>query len=156
MSTYQLHTVHPDAVEDARNTGRDVNGNPVVVTDASGREPLRCCLRDAAAGERIMLFGYRPSLPASPYAETGAVFAHAERCAGPWSTTDYPVDWVGRRQVIRAYDERGWIHPASISHDGSDPETVLADVLAQPGVVEAHSRNIAYGCFMFAATRAAD
>ncbi len=153
MSTFTLHTVNPDAVEIARRTGRDVNDNTVVSSYAAGGEPLRCCLRDAAPGERIILFGYRPTLPASPYVETGAVFAHADPCAGPWSTTVYPADWIGRPQVLRAYDARGWIHPASTTHDGADPEAVLAEVLARPGVVEAHSRNISYGCFMFSATR---
>ena len=37
-------------------------------------------------------------------------------------------------------------------HDGTDPEAALATVLAAPGVVEVHSRNIAYGCYMFAVT----
>jgi hypothetical protein len=55
--------------------------------------------------------------------------------------------------VLRAYDERGRIHPATRVHDGADPEREIADVLAQPGVVAVHSRNIAYGCFMFAVTR---
>jgi hypothetical protein len=54
--------------------------------------------------------------------------------------------------VLRAYDDRGWIHPATRTHDGTEPERVLAEVLAEPGVVEVHSRNIGYGCFMFAAT----
>ena len=54
--------------------------------------------------------------------------------------------------MLRAYDNRGWIHPATRVHDGSDPEAAIAAVLAEPGVVEVHSRNIAYGCFMFAVT----
>jgi hypothetical protein len=37
--------------------------------------------------------------------------------------------------------------------DGSDPEAAIAAVLDEPGVVEVHSRNIAYGCFMFAVTK---
>ncbi len=52
--------------------------------------------------------------------------------------------------MLRAYDDRGWIHPATTVHDGSDPESAIAEVLAAPGVVEVHSRNIAYGCYMFA------
>ena len=51
----------------------------------------------------------------------------------------------------RTHDERGWIHPATRVHDGTDPERELAEVLAAPGVVEVHSRNVAYGCWMFAA-----
>jgi hypothetical protein len=119
---------------------------------AGGGEPLRCCLRDATAGEELMLFGYEPPLPSSPYREVGAVFAHAEPCAGAAATDAYPEGWRGRPQVLRAYDERGWIHPATRLHDGSDPESAIAAVLAQPGVVRVHSRNVAYGCYMFTVT----
>jgi hypothetical protein len=56
--------------------------------------------------------------------------------------------------VLRAYDDRGWIHDATTVHDGENPEAVIAAMLAEPGVVEIHSRNIAYGCYMFAITGA--
>jgi hypothetical protein len=125
------------------------DGVPVV---AGGGEPLRCCLRDATAGEELVLFNFEPPLPDSPYRERGAVFAHAAACAGPASTS-YPPDWQGRPQALRAYDARGWIHPSTRVHDGADPETALADVLSDPTVVEVHSRNLAYGCYMFTATR---
>lgn len=129
-----------------------VRDDGVAVT-ASGGEPLRCCLRDAAAGEELVLFNYSPPLPApSPYEERGAVFAHATSCGGPVSDS-YPAEWVGRPQVLRAYDARGWIHPATCVHDGTDPEAAIASVLAHPEVVEVHSRNVAHGCYMFAITR---
>jgi hypothetical protein len=124
---------------------------------ASGGEPLRCCLRDAEAGERCLLFNYRPPLPASsPYQEAGAVFAHAaaDDCPGaPEMFGGYPADWRGRPQVLRAYDSRGFIHPATRLHDGADPEAVIAEVFADPDVVLVHSRNVAYGCYMFAISR---
>lgn len=83
----------------------------------------------------------------------GAVFAHAELCAGPERTDAYPADWHGRPQALGAYDERGWIHPATTMHDGSDPEAVNAAILADATVVQLHSHNLAYGCYMFAVTR---
>ena len=70
------------------------------------------------------------------------MFVHASAC-----------EWLGRPQVLRAYDARGWIHPTTRTHDGSDADDVLAAVLAEPGVELVHSRNVAYGCYMFAATR---
>ncbi|MFC4856656.1 DUF1203 domain-containing protein [Actinophytocola glycyrrhizae] len=129
-----------------------VRGDGVAVV-ASGGEDLRCCLRGAVAGEEMILFNYSPPLPApSPYEERGAVFAHAAPCDGPESA-GYPPEWVGRAQALRAYDARGWIHPATCVHDGSDPEAAVAAVFAHPEVVEVHSRNVAYGCYMFAITR---
>ncbi|MGI5177526.1 DUF1203 domain-containing protein [Dactylosporangium sp. CA-152071] len=149
---FTVRAIDPAILESLRGKGIDVSGNPVVEQDASGGEPLRCCLRDAVAGERLMLFGFEPVLPASPYREIGAVFAHARRCDGP-ARTGYPEGWRGRSQVLRAYDARGWIHPATRVHDGEDPEGVIADVLSDAAVVRVDSRNVAYGCFMFTVTR---
>ncbi|BCB77376.1 DUF1203 domain-containing protein [Phytohabitans flavus] len=148
--TFQINALPAGTLETVRDTGKDVSGNPVERVTATGGEPIRCCLRDAEAGEELILFGYEPPLPPGPYREVGPVFAHAEPCAGPAATADtYPEDWRRRSQVLRAYDERGWIHPATRVHDGSDPEGAIAKVLAEPGVVQVHSRNVAYGCYMF-------
>jgi hypothetical protein len=149
-----VHALAPDDLARMRGTDPDL---PVVGVEAAGGEPLRCCLRDADPGEACLLAGYRPPLPASPYVEQGAVFVHAESCPGfaPDPTGGgYPQAWESRPQVLRAYDDRGWIHPATRVHDGSASAEVLAEVLAEPGVVLVHSRNIAYGCYMFAATAA--
>ncbi|MFI7020025.1 DUF1203 domain-containing protein [Streptomyces sp. NPDC050164] len=128
-------------------------GNRAERITAEGGEPLRCCLRDARSGDKLLLFGYQPPLPASPYCEAGPVLAHAAPCAGPVGIVGYPPDWRGRPQVLRAYDDRGWIHDATTVHDGQDPEKVIAELLAEPDVVQLHSRNIAWGCYMFAITR---
>jgi len=144
---FLLETIDAAAVDRARSTGLDTSGHPVQHLESTGGEPLRCCLRNAEAGEKAILFGYEPPLPASPYREIGAVFTHAEPCDGPASVTEYPRDWYGKAQVLRAYDDRGWIHPATCVHDGSDPEGAIRKVLAEPGVVQVHSRNISYGCY---------
>ena len=152
--TFQVHPISAEVLDGVRAGGIDASGNPVVRLTAEGGEPLRCCLRDAAAGEAIVLFGYEPALPSSPYREVGAVYAHAEPCAGPDAPGRYPSAWRGRQQVLRAYDRRGWIRDARV-HDGTDPEAVLVDLLADPEVVLIHSRNVAYGCYMLAVTRPA-
>ncbi|MGZ4595839.1 MAG: DUF1203 domain-containing protein [Actinomycetes bacterium] len=153
---FRIDPIPAELLEEVRARGVDVAGNPVEYVDAAdgGGEPLRCCLRDALPGERLMLFGYEPPMPApSPYREVGAVLVHAQPCAGPQSRTHYPPDWRGRPQVLRAYDRRGWIHEATRTHDGTDPEIAIADLLADPDVVQIHSRNIAWGCYMFTITR---
>ena len=154
-TSFRFHALPVATLDRVRADLIDDNGVPVERVTAEGREPLRCCLRGARAGEALLLFGYRPALPASPYAEIGPVYAHAEPCDGPASATEYPAEWLRRPQVLRAYDRRGWIHEATRVHDGSDPEGALAAVLADPDVVQVHSRNVAWGCYMFAVTRAA-
>jgi hypothetical protein len=143
-----IHALPSDVLERMRGSAPDL---PVERVRAEGGEPLRCCLRDARPGEACLLAGYEPRLPESPYVEKGAVFVHADPCGGP-ADDGYPRDWERRPQVLRAYDERGWIHPATRTHDGTDPAAELAAVLAEPGVAVVHSRNVAYGCYMFAAT----
>jgi hypothetical protein len=149
---FRIHAVPPAILDEVRATQRDASGNAPAQVIADGGEPLRCCLRDAAAGEELILFGYEPPLPVSPYREIGAIFTHAQPCTGRASSEAYPADWRVRSQVLRAYDDRGWIHAATV-HDGEHPETAIAELLAVPEVVQIHSRNVAYGCYMFTVTR---
>jgi hypothetical protein len=152
-TAFRIHALPEQVLETVRSGGLDASGNPAEQVVATGGEPVRCCLRDAAEGEALLLFGYEPPLPTSPYREMGAVFAHAFACGGPDDAHRYPAAWVGRPQVLRAYDARGWIHEATTVHDGSSPEEAIARVLAAPDVVQVHSRNVAYGCYMFTVTR---
>lgn len=155
MAGYEIAALPAAGLADVRARGVDAHGTSVEHWSASGGEPLRCCLRDAAAGEDLILFGCEPRLPAaSPYREVGAVFAHKMPCSGVAATDRYPTGWYGRSQVLRAYDRRGWIHAATRVHDGVNPEGVITAMLANPDIVEIHSRNVAYGCYMFAITRA--
>jgi Protein of unknown function (DUF1203) len=153
MSDFRIHALSADVLAAARAGRVDAWGSPIEHVVAEGGEPLRCCLRDARPGEELVLFGFEPPLPPSPYREVGAVFAHAEPCHGPAATDAYPSGWYGRKQVLRAYDRRGWIHNTTRIHDGRDPEGVIAAILADPDVVQIHSRNVAYGCYMFTVTR---
>ncbi|MBV8933628.1 MAG: DUF1203 domain-containing protein [Kutzneria sp.] len=115
--------------------------------------PLRCCLRDADPGTEVLLFGYAPDGTGGPYSELGPVFAHAESCSGPKSTDEYPADWKPLAQMIRGYDERGWMIRAEM-HAGRTPEEAIQRVFGDPQVVEVHSRNPLQGCYMFAVERA--
>lgn len=153
LSSYTIHPIPVTALDEVRSSGVGEGGTPVVNLCAVGGEPLRCCLRDAHAGEDIMLFGYSPPLPSSPYREQGAVYAHRDTCGASVTYTTVPPDWSVRPQVLRAYDERGWIHEASCAHDGTDPDGEIVRVLNEPGVVEVHSRNAVHGCLMFVVTR---
>jgi hypothetical protein len=148
---FVIHALPADALDRARAGD---TGAAVVRLVATGGEALRCCLADAERDTELILFNYAPPLPGSPYQETGAVYAHARPCAGPAAIGAYPSGWYGRTQVLRAYDDRGWIHPSTRVHDGSDPEASIAEMLHDPAVAQIHSRNVAYGCYMFAVTRA--
>jgi hypothetical protein len=152
VSTFEIVPIPDDVLSRARSKRTDASATPVVDVTATGGEPLRCCLRDAATGEALLLFGYEPVLPPSPYREVGAVFAHAAPYDGPGERGCYPQQWRGRPQVLRAYDRRGWICDARV-HDGANAEAVIAEMLENGAVEQIHSRNIAYGCYMFLVRR---
>jgi hypothetical protein len=149
---FTIIPIAKDVIDHARSSAGLTVESHVVSVPAAGGEPLRCCLRNARPGESLILFNYEPPMPLSPYREKGAVFAHAAPCDLVADLETYPPDWRGRPQVLRAYDRRGWIHSASV-HDGSSPEAAISAVLADREVVEIHSRNVAYGCFMFSLRR---
>jgi hypothetical protein len=150
--TFRIHALPGELLAQIRSSGVDVSGNRVEEVRAAGGEPLRCCLRNARTGEQLILFGYEPPIGKSPYRELGAVFVHAQSCAAAESGDSYPPEWRDKPQVLRSYDRRGWIRDAVV-HDGSDPEGQIARLFADPEAVQLHSRNVAYGCFMFRVTR---
>lgn len=114
--------------------------------------PLRCCLRRAGAGEPLVLFRYTPAAGRGPYEEVGPVFAHAEPCGGPESTTELPAALIRSPRLLRAYTADGRIHDGGVA----EPDRVrdrVADLLDEAGVVEVQVRSASHGCFLFAVTR---
>ncbi len=146
-----LYEAIPTAELDAiRAAGRDEAGNPLEVqVHRDGGAPLRCCLREARAGDRLLLIAYTPPGPAGAYAERGPVFIHAERCAGYPTSDQYPPELAGRQQVVRAYDQQGRIADGVLAADGKQAAVVIAELLARPEVELVHLRNVGYGCYNF-------
>ena len=131
-----------------RAAGRDKPGNPLhVQVDRDGGAPLRCCLREARPGERLLLIAYTPPGTAGAYAERGPVFVHAERCDGYLTPHRYPPEFAHRQQVVRAYDEQGRIAAGVLAADGRQAQSVIAELLARPEVELVHLRNVGYGCY---------
>lgn len=114
--------------------------------------PLRCCLREARAGERLALIAYRPEGTAGAYREVGPVFVHADPCEGYAERDTYPAAFRHRSQVFRAYDDAGRIADALLV-EGAQAEAGIEHLLASPRVAIVHSRNVLYGCYMFAIGR---
>ena len=139
-----------DELDAIRAAGRDEAGNPLEVqVHADGGAPLRCCLREARPGERLLLIAYTPPGTAGAYAERGPVFIHAEPCDGYPKPQAYPPGLIGRQQVVRAYDQQGRIADGVLVADGHQAQDVIAGLLARPEVVLVHMRNVGYGCYNF-------
>jgi hypothetical protein len=155
IASFTVSAISPADLDRIRTQGHDDFGNPldVIVNQHDGGTPLRCCLRDATVGERVLLIGYRPAAKGGPYAEVGPVFVHAERCAGYRAEAGYPEGFRHRRQLFRAYGRDGWpVHNQIV--EPAEVDAVIAELLARPDVETVHSRNVLAGCYMFAIHRA--
>jgi hypothetical protein len=140
--TFTVEALSPALAADAEQTWIDEEGGCA----------LRCCLRDSRPGERIALVSVTPSGPAGAYRESGPVFLHADACSGPTSS-GYPEEFRGRRQVFRAYDATGSIVGGEVVEAGTGQEAVAERLLADPNVAFVQSRNVVYGCFMWTMRR---
>ena len=139
-----------------RAAGMDDFGNPVrtFVNADEGGTPLRCCLSEAAVGEKMALLAWQPAPPTSAYAEVGPVFVHADQCPGYTETGAYPEKLRHRQQLLRAYDQHGTAINNQVA-EGAHVEDVLHELFTRPEVDYVHSRNPLAGCYMFQITRAA-
>jgi len=118
-----------------RARGVDDFGNSLVVTvnHDEGGAPLRCCLQEAAVGERVALIAYQPAAVGGAYAEVGPVFIHADPCSGYGDGDSYPAGFRARHQLFRAYDADGRQVDNQII-EGQHAEAAIAELFARPEV----------------------
>ncbi|MFD4480893.1 DUF1203 domain-containing protein [Streptomyces sp. NPDC058471] len=160
-TTYTPLPIDPVALKQLRDT--DDAGRPCEpYVDAEGGDPLRCCLRPVAPGERVALVSYAPlrrwaeQTGATPgaYDEQGPVFIHADDCEGPApSGGQYPFARPGSLRTLRRYSAEGRIIGGRL-FEIPDPATegfdaAFAEAFADSEVALVHVRAVEYGCFHF-------
>jgi hypothetical protein len=154
QTSFVVEAIASERLEEIRKAGVDDGGNPVPAPrDADGGEPLRCCLRHAAAGEQIVLIAYKPFDRPGPYSETGPVFVHAGICDGFSPSAGYPVDFLSRPQVFRCYGSDGQILGGRLTAPGDRVEPVIEELFGDPDVEWIHTRNVVFGCYMLQVKR---
>jgi len=154
--TYDVRPISPEVVAELQ-TLDDLGHAPTLVVDAEGGSPLRCCLRAARPGERLLLVSYAPlrrwaaTRGAEPvaYDEVGPVFIHPTECDGP-TAGGWPDDLRGTPRVLRAYDDNGRTIGGTLIGDDDDPEAAVDELLDNERVALVHARAVIYGCFTFA------
>jgi hypothetical protein len=155
MTTLIFEPIPAAILERIRAVGQDEAGNRLTEqVVAEGGNPLRCCLRETAPGERVLLIAYTPPGTSGAYAERGPVFIHAAPCDGYATPGQYPPGLSHRQQVVRAYNTAGQIASGVLVSDGEHAMTAIRELLAQPDVPLVHLRNVGYGCYNFAVRRA--
>ena len=123
-------------------------------TFSDGRAPCRRCLRDADAGEALVLAPYDPFTVRSPYAGEGPVFVHADGCE-PFAPAPGRLSEqiAGRRLSIRAYDGDAMMTGAEVLAGEGFAEHVT-ELLGDDGIDFLHVHFAGPGCFAFRVDRA--
>lgn len=118
------------------------------ISDGDG-VPCRHCLRDVAKGEAYLILAYRPFPALQPYAETGPIFLHAEKCERAADAGALPPMLAKRKaHLLKGYsaDDRivygtGQIVPSA------ELEAAAAGILAREDVAYVHVRSAVNNCY---------
>lgn len=163
--SYQIRPLPVDVLRQLRLRD-DAGREPVPVVDEDGGNPLRCCFGRTKPHEEVLLVSYAPlrrwggerGVDVGAYDEVGPIFIHARDCGGPVGD-GFPVDMLGRRRVLRAYDADGHIRCGRFLESVEDigtarVESELAELYADPEVAAVHLRAVEFGCFLLETSRA--
>jgi hypothetical protein len=152
-----FHGIDSVKLEAVLATGVDEDGNPIVpFADEDGGWPLRCCLQESAAGDRLAIIAWSPFDWTGPYRETGPVVVHVEACPGtPDVLSRLPAELDARPMVLRPYSHDHRILYELVTHlpVGGGVGAHAARLLRNPDVAEVHGRNWTGGCYAFTARR---
>lgn len=116
------------------------------VADADVGLPCRISLRDATAGDELLLLPYAHLDVESPYRASGPIFVRRGAETARLAAGEMP-DYVTRRQIsVRAYDA-GHMMIDAIVCAGSDTAAHLERMFANPRVARIQLHNAMRGCF---------
>jgi hypothetical protein len=108
--------------------------------------PCRVSLRDAEAGETLLLLNYEHLPVASPFRSSFAIYVLENAENAKPAVNEIP-DALRRRMLsLRSYDRAGMMVDAELVH-GSEAEPVIQRMLERAGVEFIHAHNAKPGCF---------
>ena len=106
MTDILFHAMPTEDAEAIWTAGADAYGlMPETMTSDGPGHPCRHCLQNVDKGEELYVFAYRPFPTLQPYAETGPVFLHKQRCRR-YSAEEVlpPVLRTSRDFILRGYN----------------------------------------------------
>ncbi len=123
------------------------------VADAPGRAPCRVSLRDAEAGEALVLVNHAHLTdPGSPYRASGPIFVREAATEAQPVNGTAPEMLTKRPLSLRIYDRRNMMIEGLVIA-GSELDDTLSDWFARPGVEQVHIHFAPRGCYLARAVR---
>ena len=146
MSAFTFHALPPALADDARREALDHGRAVAVARDGDGPYPVRCCLRDAEAGEGVLLLSAQPVTASSPYAAPGPIYLHRDACDGYRDDGEVPEILRARLLSVRAFDRAHMMTGTEVVQ-GADLEPAAERLLAIPDTAYLHVHFAGAGCF---------
>jgi hypothetical protein len=116
------------------------------LADANSGFPDRIEMRDAEAGERLILVNYVHQPAAGPYRASHAVFV-LEGTEKTYDAVNEIPEVLRRRLIsIRAFDLHHWMIEADVC-DGRDLDVSIQRLLAKSEVAYLHAHYAKPGCY---------
>ncbi len=116
------------------------------VADSKPGFPDRIEMRDAEPGEGVLLVNHLHQPAASPYRSSHAVYVIEGASASFDATDRVPEVMRSRLLSLRGFDHQGMIVDADIVA-GSEVESLIEKLLAQPAVAYVHAHYAKRGCY---------
>ncbi len=123
------------------------------VADQPGRAPCRVSLRDADAGERLVLVNHTHLTdPTSPYRAAGPIFVR-EAAVEAGSVEGPAPEMLAKRPLsLRVYDKRNMMIEGEVI-DGRSLDDRLATWFDHPATEQVHIHFAPRGCYLARAVR---
>ncbi len=154
MAGFRCLPIESATVERFRRTGTDDRGNTVLVMQREAG-PCRNCLRDAVAGEPLLLGAYDLPAPRGIYWTPSPVFVHAHDCPRFTQADTIAPIIRGRLVSVRSYDAAGMcLYDLGEVCDGDDVETPLFRALADKRAQTVNIHTARPGCLLCRVERA--
>ena len=116
------------------------------VADSKPGFPDRVALRDAEAGERVLLLNFEHQSSASPYRASNAIFVLEGERENFDAEDEVPAVLRSRILSLRAFDAAGMIVGAELV-DGREVEGAIESLFALPEAAYLHAHYAKYGCY---------
>ena len=125
------------------------------ISDGQGM-PCRHCLANINAGDAYLILAYRPFPALQPYAETGPIFLHAEKCPAYDGRGDLPpILTTSKDYLLRGYghDDR-IVYGTGAVTPVEDVKTRAGELLDRPDIAYVHVRSARNNCYQCRIERA--
>lgn len=147
--TYRITGLSPEPFAHLIGADEAVLANHGAIRVTAGADkgwPCRISLKDAKAGESLILFNHTSHDVATPYRSAYAIYVRegVEQPAEYFDET--PPVFEGRPMAFRAYDAEGMLRNAALALPGEADMKIRA-LFEGEEIAYIHAHNAAHGCF---------